>query len=187
MTRFIGLASAGNSEKKKWIYAFNITPIKTSARSDLVAQPADVTDIPFKAEDLNAVEVVIVSWKMTFRPMDGLSISRMQRNFLSRYFQTGEKQSQFFYDMNAPNKDNSRGGGGKGGGKRENRGDRKNDQGGGGAKKPRQTGPCWFCKSKVTIIYNFSSESFFKFGLHIKMLHLYFLFPLFPKFRPLRK
>ena len=31
--------------------------MKTLARSELVAQPADVTDIPYKQEDLEAIEV----------------------------------------------------------------------------------------------------------------------------------
>ena len=47
-----------------------------------------------------------------------------------------EKASQFFYDMNAPMEDNKQ--------KRKNQGDRRGDH---QDKRPRQTGPCWFCKS----------------------------------------
>ena len=60
MTRFIGLAKVGNPEKKKWLYAFNIKPIKTSPRSELIAQPPDATDMPFKAADLNALGVTAI-------------------------------------------------------------------------------------------------------------------------------
>ena len=52
VTRFIGLADVGNSEKKKWIYAFNIVPMKTLSKIDLVAQPPTVTDMPFNESHL---------------------------------------------------------------------------------------------------------------------------------------
>ena len=56
VTRFVGLAAVGNPEKKKWLYAFNIVPLKTVDRAELVAQPQDVTDSPFKEEDLKVGE-----------------------------------------------------------------------------------------------------------------------------------
>lgn len=46
-TRFISLANVGNREKKKWLYAFNITPISSIARSELMLQPVGTTDMPF--------------------------------------------------------------------------------------------------------------------------------------------
>ena len=76
-TRFIALAKVGNPEKKKWIYAFNITPMKTIDRSDLVAQAKDVTDMPYTQADISAAN--------------------------SGGGQ--EKSAQFFYDMNAPMED----------------------------------------------------------------------------------
>ena len=78
VTRFIGLAQVGNPEKKKWIYAFNIVPMKHMNRSDLVAQPVVVTDLPYNESHMKAAAAAEV------------------------------KSSQFFYDMNAPMEDNNR-------------------------------------------------------------------------------
>lgn len=58
VTRFIGLASVGNPEKQKWIYAFNIVPIESMDRSELVMQPANVTEMPFKESHLKLVSVI---------------------------------------------------------------------------------------------------------------------------------
>eukprot|EP00088_Acartia_fossae_P069650 TRINITY_DN9155_c0_g1_i3.p1 TRINITY_DN9155_c0_g1~~TRINITY_DN9155_c0_g1_i3.p1 ORF type:complete len:523 (+),score=146.82 TRINITY_DN9155_c0_g1_i3:40-1608(+) len=51
-TRFVALARVGNKEKKKWMYAFNITPMKNLERGELVSQPPGVTDIPFTQQDI---------------------------------------------------------------------------------------------------------------------------------------
>ena len=53
MSRFIALAKVGNKDKKKWLYAFNITPLKTCPRQELVAQPVGVTDMPFREEHIS--------------------------------------------------------------------------------------------------------------------------------------
>lgn len=47
VTRFIGLAKVGNPQKKKYLYAFNITPMSAMDSSDLVQQPEDVTECPY--------------------------------------------------------------------------------------------------------------------------------------------
>lgn len=47
VTRFLGLAKVNNKDKKKYLYAFNITPLKHMAASELVKQPLDVTESPF--------------------------------------------------------------------------------------------------------------------------------------------
>ncbi|XP_023341614.1 CWF19-like protein 1 [Eurytemora carolleeae] len=52
VTRFIALGKVGNKEKKKWLYAFNITPLKNMERAELVAQPVGVTEIPFLQEHI---------------------------------------------------------------------------------------------------------------------------------------
>jgi len=52
VTRFIGLSKVANKEKKKWLYAFSITPLKNMERSELVAQPLGITDLPFTQEDI---------------------------------------------------------------------------------------------------------------------------------------
>jgi hypothetical protein len=57
VTRFIGLDKVDNPEKKKWLYAFNIQPMKTMDRAELIAQPTDVTDVPYNDADLKNVEV----------------------------------------------------------------------------------------------------------------------------------
>lgn len=77
-TRFIGLGKVGNPEKKKWIYAFNVVPIKTIDKRELVALAPDVTDMPYTQGDLNAAVAKV------------------------------EKSSQFFYDMNAPMDDKNK-------------------------------------------------------------------------------
>lgn len=52
VTRFISLAEVGNLEKKKWLYAFNIIPMTSITQSELVSQPENVTDTPFKETDI---------------------------------------------------------------------------------------------------------------------------------------
>uniref|UniRef100_A0A8C6H446 CWF19-like protein 1 n=1 Tax=Mus spicilegus TaxID=10103 RepID=A0A8C6H446_MUSSI len=47
-TRFIALANVGNPEKKKYLYAFSIVPMKLMAVAELVKQPPDVTENPYR-------------------------------------------------------------------------------------------------------------------------------------------
>lgn len=49
-TRFVALAAVGNAEKKKFIYAFHINPMKTIDGSELTKQPNDVTEAPYKSD-----------------------------------------------------------------------------------------------------------------------------------------
>ncbi|XP_071515989.1 CWF19-like protein 1 [Panulirus ornatus] len=82
-SRFIGLAKVGNLEKRKWLYAFNITPMIHCEQEELTKQPSDVTECPYT--DSNVAHP-------------------------SR--QTAEQSSgggQFFYDMNAKPDDDKRG------------------------------------------------------------------------------
>ncbi|XP_077565675.1 CWF19-like protein 1 [Stigmatopora nigra] len=48
VTRFIALAAVNNPAKKKFLYAFNIVPMKTMELSELVKQPQDVTESPYR-------------------------------------------------------------------------------------------------------------------------------------------
>ncbi|XP_040295132.1 CWF19-like protein 1 [Bufo bufo] len=48
VSRFIALASVGNPGKKKYIYAFSIVPISQMDSAELVKQPLDVTENPFR-------------------------------------------------------------------------------------------------------------------------------------------
>ena len=43
------LKKVGNADKKKWLYAFNISPLKSMERAALVVQPPEVTDMPYNA------------------------------------------------------------------------------------------------------------------------------------------
>ncbi|KAI4504302.1 hypothetical protein M0802_000773 [Mischocyttarus mexicanus] len=45
-TRFIALGSVGNNEKKKWLYALNLTPIDRIRLSELVMKTTDETSSP---------------------------------------------------------------------------------------------------------------------------------------------
>ncbi|XP_009008381.1 CWF19-like protein 1 isoform X2 [Callithrix jacchus] len=47
-TRFIALANVGNPEKKKYLYAFSIVPMKLMGAAELVKQPPDVTENPYR-------------------------------------------------------------------------------------------------------------------------------------------
>ncbi|XP_063483997.1 CWF19-like protein 1 isoform X5 [Symphalangus syndactylus] len=48
VTRFIALANVGNPEKKKYLYAFSIVPMKLMDAAELVKQPPDVTENPYR-------------------------------------------------------------------------------------------------------------------------------------------
>jgi hypothetical protein len=69
-TRFIGLAKIANDEKKKWLYALNLTPVDKTRMSDLMMKTTDETISPY--------------------PKDML-----QNNPGKKL----EEKSQFFYDM----------------------------------------------------------------------------------------
>uniref|UniRef100_A0A674E584 CWF19-like protein 1 n=1 Tax=Salmo trutta TaxID=8032 RepID=A0A674E584_SALTR len=48
VSRFIALATVNNPEKRKYLYAFNIIPMKSMEASELVKQPQDVTENPYR-------------------------------------------------------------------------------------------------------------------------------------------
>jgi hypothetical protein len=48
VTRFIALADVGNEQKRKYLYAFNIIPLKHMESAELVKQPDDVSECPYK-------------------------------------------------------------------------------------------------------------------------------------------
>lgn len=47
VSRFVALAKAGNKEKLKYLYAFNISPMKHMDSEELNAQPVDTTECPY--------------------------------------------------------------------------------------------------------------------------------------------
>lgn len=46
-TRFIALAPVMNNQKKKWLYALNLTPVDRTRLSELVMKTTDETDFPY--------------------------------------------------------------------------------------------------------------------------------------------
>ncbi|XP_045569393.1 CWF19-like protein 1 [Salmo salar] len=135
VSRFIALATVNNPEKRKYLYAFNIIPMKSMESSELVKQPQDVTENPYR--------------KMVGE--NTLSDPTVQ-----------EPASQFFFDLGKKQRGGGRGQGGRGR-KRPSDGDGQN-QGQpwdpdrqsqrppfdlDGPKQPRRppqpSGPCWFC------------------------------------------
>ncbi|KAH3727587.1 CWF19-like protein 1 isoform X2 [Dreissena polymorpha] len=50
VTRFIALAKVGNQKKSKYLYAFNVVPLCQMEQSELVSQPQDVTECPYKSK-----------------------------------------------------------------------------------------------------------------------------------------
>uniref|UniRef100_A0A914WE37 CWF19-like protein 1 n=1 Tax=Plectus sambesii TaxID=2011161 RepID=A0A914WE37_9BILA len=100
-TRFIGLASVGNAEKAKWLYAFNVTPMRQLSRSELTEQPPNASEFPY------------------LQLLTSLIIKEREMNQ-----RAGKDKPQFFFDMSEPVEDNV-----DRGGKRRNRGDREGDEG----------------------------------------------------------
>lgn len=47
-TRFISLDCVGNKSKKKWLYAFNIVPMKHLSNEELRKQPSESTENPYQ-------------------------------------------------------------------------------------------------------------------------------------------
>ncbi|XP_046435510.1 CWF19-like protein 1 [Neodiprion fabricii] len=53
-SRFIGLASVGNTQKKKWLYALNLTPVDRTRLCDLALGTTDETQSPYPLSLLNS-------------------------------------------------------------------------------------------------------------------------------------
>uniref|UniRef100_A0A667YYU3 CWF19-like protein 1 n=1 Tax=Myripristis murdjan TaxID=586833 RepID=A0A667YYU3_9TELE len=132
VSRFIALATVNNPAKKKYLYAFNIIPMKTMDPSELVKQPQDVTENPYRRSGKDEAEL--------HKHTSGFQSAGAE-----------EPACQFFFDLSK-----KQGGGGRGR-KRHSEGDR-HQQGQphdgdrhhqGQPKQPRRppqpTGPCWFC------------------------------------------
>ncbi|XP_067110297.1 CWF19-like protein 1 [Osmerus mordax] len=145
VSRFISLATVNNPAKKKYLYAFSIVPMKSMDAAELVKQPQDVTENPYRRAGREVGRIVIPE-------------------------ATGEEEpaSQFFFDLSKKQGGGHRGRGrkrpsdedrrGQGqawdGGDRQGRGQplEGDGQAWGGDMPPKQprrppqpTGPCWFC------------------------------------------
>ncbi|XP_026182623.1 CWF19-like protein 1 [Mastacembelus armatus] len=125
VSRFIALATVNNPGKKKYLYAFNIIPMKTMDPSELVKQPQDVTENPYRRSTKDKPDT----------QMKGLSTTEEE-----------EPARQFFFDLSK-----TQGGAPRGRGrKRHPDGDGRDQQHDGHHQKqprrhPQPTGPCWFC------------------------------------------
>uniref|UniRef100_A0A672NPX0 CWF19-like protein 1 n=1 Tax=Sinocyclocheilus grahami TaxID=75366 RepID=A0A672NPX0_SINGR len=120
VSRFIALASVNNPAKKKYLYAFNIVPMKNMDPAELVKQPQDVTENPYR------------------KPVkDG----KKEKPPPSMTGAEEEPVSQFFFDLGQKKPQHQQHHHGR---KRQTDGDRPNYP-----KQPRRppqpTGPCWFC------------------------------------------
>ncbi|KPP64614.1 CWF19-like protein 1-like [Scleropages formosus] len=117
VSRFIALANVGNLAKKKYLYAFSIVPLKNMDPTELVKQPQDVTENPYRK-----------------------SARESQKDRLAAVaYAEEEPASQFFFDLGK--KPHAGQGPGR---KRHSDGDRpiQHKQ---PRKPPQPTGPCWFC------------------------------------------
>ncbi|KAJ8381965.1 hypothetical protein SKAU_G00027430 [Synaphobranchus kaupii] len=117
VSRFIALANVNNPAKKKYLYAFSIVPMKTMDPTELVKQPQDVTENPYRKS---------------------LKESKKEKSASTADFGEEEPAPQFFFDLKK--KDQHQGPFRK----RQSDGDRyaqpKQPR-----RPPQPTGPCWFC------------------------------------------
>jgi len=126
-SRFISLGKVANPKKTKYIYAFNVTPMKVLSREELVVEPSTVTPNPYAGST---------------------TLQQARQHDPSHNHSSGKSapSNQFFYDTSyTGDRNNYRGRGGRGG-KRSY----PNDGGRGGshpAKRQQNVPPtaCWFC------------------------------------------
>ncbi|KAG7456028.1 hypothetical protein MATL_G00247330 [Megalops atlanticus] len=116
VSRFIALANINNPAKKKYLYAFSIVPLKNMDPAELVKQPQDVTENPYRKI---------------------LKENKKDKPAAAAAFQEEEPASQFFFDLGKKQQQGS-------GRKRQSEGDRPT-QPKQPRRPPQPTGPCWFC------------------------------------------
>ncbi|XP_006781078.1 CWF19-like protein 1 [Neolamprologus brichardi] len=127
VSRFIALAAVNNPTKKKYLYAFNIIPMKTMDPAELVKQPQDVTENPYRCPTKDKMDTQKTAFSAT---------------------EEEEPANQYFFDLSK-----KQGGGFRGHGrKRHSDGDgrgRDQQHHQWQPKQPRRhpqpSGPCWFC------------------------------------------
>ncbi|MFT7812632.1 CWF19-like protein 1-like [Arapaima gigas] len=115
VSRFIALASVGNLTKKKYLYAFNIVPLKSMDPSELVKQPQDVTENPYR------------------KP------AKENQKDRAAPVAPEEPASQFFFDLGKKPQ------AGQGPGRKRHSDADRLAQHKQPRKPPQPTGPCWFC------------------------------------------
>ncbi|KAB5565980.1 hypothetical protein PHYPO_G00247810 [Pangasianodon hypophthalmus] len=124
VSRFIALATVNNPGKKKYLYAFNIVPMKSMDPAVLVKQPEDVTENPYR------------------KPMKE---GKKEKPLPSAAAGEEEPASQFFFDLGQKKPQHHRHQQHQGAGRK------RLPEGDGSVqpkhprKPPQPTGPCWFC------------------------------------------
>ncbi|XP_062860120.1 CWF19-like protein 1 isoform X2 [Trichomycterus rosablanca] len=121
VSRFIALAKVNNPGKKKYLYAFNIVPMKSMDPTELVKQPQEVTENPYR--------------KPT---KDG------KKEKSAAIEQEEEPASQFFFDLGQKKQQHNQRHQGAGR-KRQSEGGDGSFQHKQPRRPPQPTGPCWFC------------------------------------------
>ncbi|CAL1568360.1 unnamed protein product [Knipowitschia caucasica] len=120
VSRFIALANVNNPAKKKYLYAFNIIPMKRMDPAELVKQTPDVTENPYRR------------------------VTKDKKDAPTQSFKAEEEEpvNQFFFDLsgNQGNRKWHSDGRGRGRGGHFNENWAKHPR-----RHPQPTGPCWFC------------------------------------------
>ncbi|XP_023655894.1 CWF19-like protein 1 isoform X2 [Paramormyrops kingsleyae] len=118
VSRFIALAGVNNPAKKKYLYAFSIVPLKGMDPAELVKQPQDVTENPYR------------------RPAKGGQKEWPAATATAEVEE--EPATQFFFDLGKKSQTPGQGR------KRHSEGERQSQPK--QPRRPLQpTGPCWFC------------------------------------------
>ncbi|KAM9705525.1 CWF19-like protein 1 [Menidia menidia] len=131
VSRFIALAAVNNPSKKKYLYAFNIVPMKTMDPAELVKQPQDVTENPYRRSAKDKTPVQQTDF--------GSTEEEPARQF---FFDLGKEKDGGFggRGRKRPSDWDGRGGGQRQGGDQRFQGQEKQPR-----RHPQPTGPCWFC------------------------------------------
>uniref|UniRef100_A0A3P8P8V0 CWF19-like protein 1 n=1 Tax=Astatotilapia calliptera TaxID=8154 RepID=A0A3P8P8V0_ASTCA len=123
VSRFIALAAVNNPAKKKYLYAFNIIPMKTMDPAELVKQPQDVTENPYRCPTKDKMDTQKTAFSATEE----------------------EPANQYFFDLSKKQGGGFRGHGRKRHSDGDGRGRDQQHHQGQPKQPPQPSGPCWFC------------------------------------------
>ncbi|XP_076153073.1 CWF19-like protein 1 [Alosa pseudoharengus] len=156
VSRFIALATVNNPAKKKYLYAFNIVPMKNMDPAELVKQPQDVTENPYRRpvkdgqKPIHAAEEEPAS--QYFFDLKKKPQYQHHRQHQGHRGNHGNQGGQGYQGQGQgyPGQGHQGGQGQEQGRKRQSDGDsfpdRQHHQQPKQPRKPPQpTGPCWFC------------------------------------------
>nr|XP_060613883.1 CWF19-like protein 1 [Anolis sagrei ordinatus] len=126
-SRFIALANVGNTDKSKYLYAFSILPMASMDPAELVKQPQDVTENPYRQ-----------AWGSKGSASHLLPGAKGEDT---------EPASQFFFDLSRKPKGRKRPaeGGGGGGPRQEKQQKQQHRPPGSSRRPPLPPAACWFC------------------------------------------